>query len=74
MFHVNQPPFGGSCETDRTSGVTLTDKFGFRCSEWEDPEDIGINKYKVTGARKTMDIHFHVQEEIAVSSSKNYNQ
>ena len=51
MFYVNQPPEGGTCLVDPMRGVTLADKFGIYCELWDDPEEIGIKKYKISGKR-----------------------
>ena len=35
---VNSPPVGGTCEVSPASGVTLTTKFTFTCTDWQDPD------------------------------------
>ena len=39
---INKPPENGSCTISPQQGVAFEDKFWINCSDWVDPEHIGI--------------------------------
>ena len=38
QFTTNSPPVEGTCDVSPASGITLTTKFTFTCTDWQDPD------------------------------------
>ena len=38
QVNTNSPPVEGTCDVSPPSGVTLTTKFTFTCTDWQDPD------------------------------------
>ena len=50
-FQINKSPVDGYCTVAPTEGIALKDRFEVYCNQWMDPEEIGLQSYKISGTR-----------------------
>ena len=49
FFRINKAPENGNCDVYPHEGYALLTEFEVVCEGWEDPEEIGIKHYVVSG-------------------------